>query len=131
MHNKKFALFDYKNESGSNDFKEWTKTLQKVERAKLNAKLDVLEKLGSDLFPQVLTGTDTAGILKLRVKGNVQLRPMLCKGPIKNDEEFTLLFGAKERDSRLIPRNADEEADNRKKIIIENPNRRCSHERIS
>lgn len=129
--NQTFTLFDYNDENGYNDFKEWTIMLQKVERAKLNAKLDMLEKLGSDLFPQVLTGTDTAGILKLRIKGNVQLRPMLCKGPINSDKEFTLLIGAKERDSCLIPKNADKEADNRKKIITENPNRRCSHERIS
>lgn len=128
---KKFTLFDYKNEKGSNDFKEWTKMLQKIERAKLNAKLDMLAKLGSDLFPQVLTGTDAPGILKLKVKGKVQLRPMLCTGPINNKAEFTLLLGAKERGSRLIPPKADEVANNRKKIIIENPNRRCPHERIS
>ena len=54
---KKFALYDYKDENGNNDFKEWTKKLQKVERAKLNAKLDMLASKGSELFPHVLTDT--------------------------------------------------------------------------
>jgi len=128
---KKFALYDYKDENGNNDFKEWTKKLQKVERAKLNAKLDMLASKGSELFPHVLTDTPTPGIQKLRIKGKVQLRPMLCKGPINKEKEFTLLIGAKERGSCLVPDKADEKANDRKQIIIENPNRRCLHERIS
>jgi hypothetical protein len=127
----KFALFDYIDEHGNNDIKTWTQGLQKVQRAKLNAKLDMLEKVGVELFPQVLTDTPTAGIQKLRIKGNVQLRPMLCKGPIDNEKEFTLLIGAVERDSCLIPNKADEKADERKSIIKNNPNRRCKHERVN
>ena len=91
----------------------------------------MLSSQGSGLFPEILTGTSTAGILKLRVKGKAQLRPMLCKGPIDNKHEFTLLIGATERDSKFVPRKADEKANDRKKIIIETPNRRCSHERVS
>lgn len=128
---QKFALLDYLDEKGNNDFKNWTEKLQKVERAKLNAKLDMLKLLGTELFPHVLTDTPTAGIQKLRVKGNVQLRPMLCRGPINHDTEFTLLIGAKERGGCLVPKDVDKEADKRKKIVIENPNRRCCHERVS
>lgn len=128
---KKFALFDYTDKNGKNDIKTWTLELEKSQRAKLNAKLDMLALQGHELFPQVLTGTDTPGILKLRVKGNVQLRPMLCQGPINHENEFTLLIGAIERDFRLIPEKADEKANERKTILIENPNRRCPHERIS
>jgi len=128
---KKFSLFDYIDKNGNNDIKAWTLELEKSQRAKLNAKLDMLERLGPELFPHVLTDTRTPGIQKLRIKGNVQLRPMLCKGPINNENEFTLLIGATERDSRLVPEKADEKANDRKKIIIENPNRRCLHERIS
>lgn len=128
---KKFLLFDYTDKKGSNDIKAWTLTLEKNQRAKLNAKLDMLMSKGSELFPHVLTDTPTSGIQKLRVKGNIQLRPMLCKGPINNENEFTLLIGAIERDSRLEPDKADEKAKDRKNIIIGNPNRRCPHERIS
>jgi hypothetical protein len=128
---KKFQLFDYLNQGGENDIKIWTEGLQKPQRAKLNAKLDMLEKMGTGLFPQVLTDTDTPGIHKLRIKGNVQLRPMLCKGPIDNEKEFTLLIGAIERDLCLVPNKADEKANERKQIIINNHTRRCSHERVS
>ncbi|MEQ1637813.1 MAG: hypothetical protein ABL903_14105 [Methylococcales bacterium] len=127
----KFSLFDYTSENGNNEIKEWTKGLQKTDRAKLNAKLDMLALHGSELFPHVLTDTPTSGIQKLRVKGKVQLRPMLCKGPIDNEKEYTLLIGAMERDSKLVPDKADQIANERKQTIIKNFTRRCPHERIS
>ena len=127
-----FKLFDYFNPAGDNEFKTWTQALQPVQRGKLNAKLDMLKMLGDGLFPEILTGTDTPGILKLRIKGNVQLRPMLCKGPIDVDEEFSLLVGAIEVGRKLKPRNADVIANGRKKEIRSDPdNRRVKHERVS
>jgi hypothetical protein len=128
---KKFALFDYKDKNGINEIKAWSKKLQKSDLAKLNVRLDMLSSKGLDLLPQILTGTDTSGILKLRVHGKVQLRPMLCKGPINNETEFTLLIGATERDSCLIPDKADAKANDRKNIIITDHTRRCCHERVS
>jgi len=127
----KFDLFDYTDSNGKNNIKEWTLGLEKIQRAKFNAKLDMLALHGSELFPHVLTDTPTSGIQKLRVKGNAQLRPMLCKGPINNEKEFTLLIGATERDSRLVPDKADEKANERKQMIIKDPTRRCFHERVS
>ncbi|OHC61711.1 MAG: hypothetical protein A2040_12770 [Rhodocyclales bacterium GWA2_65_19] len=127
-----FKLFDYRAPSGQNDFKAWTKTLQPAQRSKLNAKLDMLKMLGDALLPQVLTGTDTAGIYKLRVKGNVQLRPMLCSGPINVDREFTLLLGAVEVGGTLKPKNAAAIAAGRKDEVRSDPDkRRIDHERVS
>lgn len=127
-----FLLYDFKNYHGENEFKAWTKGLQKKERAKLNAKLDLLEQHGRDLFPRILTGTPTPGILKLRASGNVELRPMLCYGPIDIDSEFSLLFGATERDDEFDPPGADQSALERKELIQKDPdNRRCIHERVS
>ena len=126
-----FNLFDYCDANGVNQFKEWAKKLQTPQRAKLNAKLDMLSNQGSELFPDVLTGTDTPGILKLRVKGNVQLRPMLCDGPVNINKEYTLLLGAIEVGDELKPKNADKLADKRKNEVKLNPNtRRVKHERI-
>ena len=110
MTDNKFALFDYTDKNGKNDIKRWTKALEPAQRGKLNLRLDMLSLHGSGLFPEMLSGTNTAGILKLKVKGNVQLRPMLCKGPINHENEFTLLIGATERDFCLVPDKADEKA---------------------
>ena len=127
-----FKIFDYCNSAGENEFNAWTQTLQPIQRGKLNAKLDMLKMLGAGLFPEVLTGTDTPGILKLRIRGNVQLRPMLCKGPIDVDKEFSLLVGAIEVGGKLRPKHADVIADGRKEEIRRDPdNRRVKHERVS
>ena len=126
-----FKLHDYVDNNKINDVKEWTKSLEKKDRAKLNAKLDMLTKNGPELFPNILTGTPTPGILKLRVRGNVQLRPMLCSGPISIENEYTLLIGAKEVQSKLDPKNADQTADKRKAEIINDATRRIERERIS
>ncbi|WP_175910594.1 hypothetical protein [Burkholderia metallica] len=123
-------LFDYVTAHGSNDFAEWTRDLQKVSRAKLNAKIDMLALHGEGLVPHVLTDTPVAGIRKLRVKGNVQLRPLLCRGPINGDSEYTFLMGATERDGQLVPDTAPETADVRRATVANDGRRRCKHERI-
>lgn len=126
-----FLLYDYVTEGGVNAIAEWTAGLQKKERGKLASKLDMLEQHGRDLFPEILAGTDTPGILKLRVHGSVQLRPMLCEGPIAVGKEFTLLLGAKEIGSELVPKHADALADANKSAVKANPaKRRKDHERV-
>jgi hypothetical protein len=125
-------LFDYCNAAGLNEFKEWTKSLQSPQRAKLNAKLDMLQFKGMGLFPELLSGTDTPGIMKLRIKGNVQLRPMLCKGPVDVNTEFTLLMGATEVGGKLKPKNADAVAGGLKNEVRNDPDhRRIDHARVS
>lgn len=127
-----YKLFDYIDASGKNPFKEWTKDLQKRALGKLNQKLDSLEKHGETLYPDPLTGSSVAGIQKLRIRGNVQLRPMLCHGPIAHDTEFTLLCGAIEVGGNLVPTNAPSKAEERKAEVVEDPeNRRKDHERVS
>lgn len=126
-----FLLYDFVSPNGTNEIKAWTKTLQSTQRGKLNAKLDMLKITGDGLFPEILTGTDTPGILKLRVKGKVQLRPMLCKGPIEIAKEYTLLLGATEVGGKLKPAYADTIADNRKNKVKRDPeHRRRNHERV-
>lgn len=126
-----YILYDYVS-AARNEFRAWTTRLEKPQRAKLNAKLDMLAQLGMDLLPQVLTGTDTPGIMKMRVKGQVQLRPMLCRGPIDDHQEFTLLLGAREVGGKLDPAGADATAGNYRGEVLANPQqRREKHERIS
>ena len=127
-----YALFDYVKENGDNDFRLWTEGLQIKERAKLNEKLDKLATYGDELYPHLLTDTDVPGIQKLRVKGNVQLRPLLCRGPVFVGKEYTLLFGAKEVGGKLQPANAPTKAGDRKAQVKANPqSRRKLHERVT
>lgn len=54
----------------------------------------------------------------------------MCKGPI-NDDEFTILIGAKEEDWELDPADAVARAEERRLEIIEDPDeRRMEHERV-
>lgn len=128
-----FELYDYLSEDGTNEFKAWTEGLQKTQRAKLNEKLDKLAEYGDELYPQLLTDSSETGIQKLRIKaGNVQLRPLLCRGPIATHEEYTLLMGAKEVGSNWEPSGAPAKAKQRKAAVVSSPEtRRKTHERIT
>lgn len=127
-----FLIFDYKNKHGLNEFKEWTLGLEKPQRAKLNEKIDKLSLHGDQLYPEMLTGTSVAGIQKLRVKvGNVQLRPLLCKGPVNMQNEYILLMGAKEVGDKWVPKEAPSMAATKKAEVIKDPTkRRIEHERV-
>lgn len=127
-----FNIYDYVNLHGQNEIKDWTENeVQKSQRGKLDEKLDKLKLYGDALYPDILTGTPVAGIQKLRVRGKVQLRPLLCKGPIKIHEEYTLLKGAKEIGDKWEPSGAPAAANKIKQEVINNPNkRRIDHERV-
>ena len=123
-------MYDYCDKDGVNEIAEWTRKLQKPQRIKLRLKFDMLAQHGPDLMPHTLTNTDERFIYKLRVQGNPKLRPLLCKGPLE-ESEFTILIGAKEVQWDFDPRDALEKAVTHRQVIIDNPERRCDHERIS
>ena len=126
-----FILYDFVNEAHVNEFKKWTQDLEKNPRAKLNEKIDKLFLYGDGLHPHVLTDTDVPGIQKLRVQGNVKLRPLLCKGPVQVHAEYTFLMGAKEIGSKWVPANAPKKANDKKQAVRANPKtRRIEHEKI-
>jgi len=125
-----WKLFDYINSRGDNEIADWARALQKPQRIKLRQKLDMLIQAGSDLPPQLLAGTGVPHIYKLKVQGNLKLRPLLCKGTVDNENEFTLLIGAFEIQWGFDPPNALEKAVERREELLLNPNRRCKNERI-
>lgn len=110
--------------------KAWSTGLQKKERAKLNAKIDALAMHGPDLIPGLLSPTGVPNIFKLKVKGQVQLRPMVCEGP-GLESAFTLLLGAKEVSSEYEPANAPEKAAEIRNDLLTHLERRVEHERVS
>ncbi|HEV3279398.1 MAG TPA: hypothetical protein VG860_21585 [Terriglobia bacterium] len=128
-----WELFDYVNARSENEFKKWTLGLQKGYLGKLNSKIDLLEQHGMGLLPNMLEGplVGYPNTYKLTCKGRVQLRPMLCRGPVKNDQEFTFLIGATERDWEYVPSNAPKEAENRRlEVLADSKNRRRAHEKV-
>jgi hypothetical protein len=57
------------------------------------------------------------------------LRPMLCRGPIDPDREYTLLLGAIEKGGRL-PKGAPQQAEENRLTVLNDSSRRVEHERI-
>jgi len=132
-----WVLYDFVNDRGENEIAAWSRCLQKDQRAKLNAKLDMLARVGMVLQGGILAGPlpndsgNATPIYKLKIRGNVQLRPMLCRGPIENNGEFTLLLGTIEVGNQLVPINAVSIAAEKREQILRDGHRRCPHERTS
>jgi hypothetical protein len=128
-----FKLWDFLNIHNKNVILIWVKEdrLSKRDRAILNQKLARLAQMDFSLAitSKLLAGPICEHIYKLVIHGDVMLRPLLCKGPINNDIEYTLLLGAVERGWKL-PARAKEQATNNRQAVIDNPSRRCPHERI-
>lgn len=127
----RFLIFDYVSAAGINEFNRWATQLEVAQKAKLKEKIDKLRQHGDDLHPHMLSGTDTPGILKLRVHGNVQLRPLLCKGPVFIQDEYTMLMGAIEVGGKWVPRDAPAVAKARRDEVLLTPKtRRTRHEKF-
>lgn len=100
------------------------------DRGRLVQKMDLLAMHGPNLPPGLLAGPIKSKrnrkmqshIYKLIIHGDKMLRPMLCKGPIEMDSEYTMLIGAIEVNFKL---DVDaEDAEMRRTDIIENPDKR-------
>ena len=115
--------------SGPNPVKDWCERLQKQDLARMNQRIDLLEKNGHELCPGLATNLHGfPHLYKIKVNGRVAAR-LLCKGPINMEIEYTLLLGAFKADGKL-PDGAVKAADDcRKEIIVDSPNRRRLHER--
>jgi hypothetical protein len=121
-------LFEYVDAGGKPIFRSWRGGLDTLQRAKLDSKINILRTSGADLATGLLAGTSSGHIKKLKVQGNVKLRPRLCEGPIHHGTEFSLLVGAVEKDMKTIPANADELSTSRRSEIIQSPTlRRCPY----
>jgi hypothetical protein len=128
-----YSLWDFLSSRGENVILRWVRDekLTKSARAILNQKLDRLSQIDFHLAigSKFLAGPIYKHIYKLIIKGDVMLRPMLCRGPIDNETEYTLLVGAIEKGGKL-PAGAKEEAEANREIVIRDPLRRREHERI-
>ena len=126
-------LWDFLDERNKNVILQWVTDdkLTTRDRAKLNQKISRLAQMdyGLAINTKLLAGPIYGHVYKLRVKGSVQLRPILCRGPIANDEEYTFLVGAVETGGKL-PVGSKEKAEARRSMVLNDANRRCQHKRI-
>jgi hypothetical protein len=110
------------------------KDITERDRGQLVQKMDMLAMHGADflLSPGILAGPIASKkhpkklrpshIYKLIVHGQRMLRPMLCRGPVDMDGEFTFLIGAIEKDRVLDVDAIDAEA--RRQEILADPESR-------
>jgi hypothetical protein len=126
----KWTIYDYVDPVDGNLIRAWSSQLQKKERAKLNQRLDSLAMHGPELIPGILSPTGMASILKLKIHGQVQLRPLLCEGPGRGEEAFTLLLGAFEVSDDYVPTGAPLIASRAREALIKDLRRRVLHERV-
>jgi hypothetical protein len=124
-------LFDFVDNKGESVIAAWLvqERITKRDRGQLNLKLDMLALAGAALPPKLLAGpiNKQRHIYKLVIHGDMMLRPMLCKGPFDMDSEFTLLLGALEIQSKLIP--SPEKASENREILLTDKKRRVPHVR--
>jgi hypothetical protein len=127
----KWTIFDYVDPVDGNLFQVWSARLQTKERAKLNQRLDSLAMHGPGLIPGILSPTGMACIFKLKIHGKVQLRPLLCEGPGRGENAFTLLLGSFEVSNEYVPMGAPLFAARMRESLIKDMRRRVLHERVS
>lgn len=125
-----WRIYHFTDSRGDSILKEWVEEIRLPmrQRGQLDRKIDSLAQNGPCLPPQLLAGTRSRHIRKLKIKSNIQLRPMLCAGPLNMDEEFTLLLGAVERDYKLDPLDAPERAEANRQTLLSDHSRRIEHE---
>jgi hypothetical protein len=106
--------------------------IQKRARILLDQKIDLLKEHGPELPPGLLSPgpIDGGHIYKLKVRGPVMLRPLLCKGPFRMNSEYTLLHGAIERND-VLPTSDVEQAEINRQTLIGAASRRRIYERCS
>lgn len=115
-----WKLYEFVNARDSGVITAWIAAQQVAARAKLRAKIKALQQYGGGLPKTILSDTDEPHIKKLRPRGRTNLRLMLCKGPINNSTEFTLLHGVYEKDNHM-PEGSIALAEQRRQQVINSP----------
>lgn len=128
----RWRIYEFTEVNGRSTIGTWldAEAVSDRDRGQLVQKMDMLALHGTELLNTLLAGPIKSKrnrkmqshIYKLIVHGEKMLRPILCKGPVVMDEEFTFLLGAIEVNRRLDQDAKDAEL--RRSILINNPARR-------
>lgn len=127
-----WVVFEFCDSDGTNGcIVSWLRIerIDKRSRTLLDVKIDLLRQYGPNLPGDLLTSgpIDGGHIYKLKVRASVMLRPLLCKGPIEKDKEYTFLRGAIERNGKL-PEADVRRAETNRTILVSDPRRRREYE---
>ena len=122
-----WMFFDFLTERGENDIHRWlnSQAVTKAAKAKINGRIAALQ--GFPLFPEqyISAYNGWPKLLELRIVSNgVQYRPFGFYGP--RPDQFSLLVGGIEKGK--IPTRLLEVADERRKIVIADPDRVRPHD---
>jgi hypothetical protein len=132
--NWRWSIYEYV-ENGRSTIHKWLRDedITERDRGQLVAKMDMLAKDGTDLWPGILAGPikskrepkklKPSHIYKLVVHGQRMLRPLLCRGPIDMTKEFTFLIGAIEKGNVLDVDALDAES-RRQEVIVDSEGKR-------
>ena len=119
----KYKLFEFLTDRGRAVIHEWVKDerLSARDRAALNIRFKRIRQVDFDLANGTLiSGPIFKHVYKCVIHATVMLRPMLCRGPMKIEDEYTLLLGAIERNKKL-PEGTKERAEENREALISYP----------
>src|ERR1700688_4294566 len=129
----RYTLYDFLDHRLKSVIFQWVKDdkITVRDRAALNQKIRRLAQMDYELAIQtrLLAGPIYKHVYKLVIHGDVMLRPMLCRRPIDNDREYTLLLGAVESGGKL-PEGSKQKAEFHRETILSDHNRRVHHQSI-
>lgn len=121
-----WTFYDFVDASGENVIDAWLRGLtashpMKV-RARLDAKVTNLQQMRRNDWGDLIgpmKGREWHKIFELRFTfQNVQYRPLLCHVP--DEQAITLLVGATEKGGQILPRQARDQAQERRVLIESN-----------
>jgi hypothetical protein len=106
---------EFLSEAGG-EFENWLNSLPLAHQAKIDLFISRLRLIKTWSKKLVYPLTGYRKIYELRIRGpHIEYRPLGCYGPDRN--EFTLLIGVKEVESKFEPRDAPNKAVERQKLI--------------
>lgn len=115
--------YEYVGRRGRREMTDWP--LDVRQQRALNRQLDLLGAVDrSQAVGSVVHKVQGPGLYKIKVRGNVQLRPRLCFGPLEGEDEVvTLLQRVEKKGNKETPSAAAaaEQALNKIDEITENP----------
>jgi len=129
----KYAVWDFMNSKQINEIALWGRELSWRDQAKLDQKVAMLERMDLGILKETKLVRDlvpgVAGpILRIRVRGDQVLSPLLCQGPQSPDEEYTFLAGAVEVRGQLEPEGVAVWAEAHRQKVESSEGWRCRHE---